>query len=67
MKHCWHSTGFTLMSSPPQYPHICCHCGVQFNQMIRYKPVPGHGPYLPNSVPKQFEADPLPEGPCEPK
>lgn len=25
--HCWHSTSISLMSMPPQYPRICCHCG----------------------------------------
>lgn len=25
--HCWHSTGMTLLSSPPQSWLVCCWCG----------------------------------------
>lgn len=25
--HCWHSKGNVLMTYPPQYPMVCCHCG----------------------------------------
>lgn len=30
--HCWHFTGYCLTSNPPQYQHICCHCGKYRNE-----------------------------------
>ncbi len=26
-EHCWHHTGITMMSDPPQGDERCCHCG----------------------------------------
>ncbi len=49
--HCWHSTGVTLTSNPPQYPEYCCHCDAECNKIIH--PIwgdGGHGKFLRNQV-----------------
>jgi hypothetical protein len=48
--HCWHDSGVALTSMPPQYKHICCHCGeikIVIPQTINsFK---GHGKYHPQN------------------
>lgn len=44
---CWHDSGVSLASCPPQCEEVCCFCGVR-----RYLSAPvyvggGHGPYAP--------------------
>lgn len=64
-KHCWHSTGITLYSNPPQYPHVCCNCGEGWTQMARVEYVAGHGPHVPQQSKEVWETPPDDE--CEPR
>lgn len=47
--HCWHRTGAMLMTHPPQWDEVCCHCGTQ--KRVHHGNHPsaptGHGPHLP--------------------
>lgn len=47
--HCWHDTGRSLMSNPPQAVDVCCFCGAVRALPVRIpveNPI-GHGPHHP--------------------
>lgn len=62
--HCWHHTGLTLTSNPPQFPEVCCNCGTQRIRTTRAVTVPGHGPHAPFPVENREEVYLGGEGPC---
>lgn len=47
MKHCWHGSDMTMMSSPPQRDYTCCHCGevVRVRAQDRVQ-MAGHGSHV---------------------
>lgn len=46
--HCWHDTGKALLTNPPQYEDLCCHCGeTRTRQVQQVFPEGEHGPYHP--------------------
>jgi len=48
--HCWHDSGVALMSMPPQYKHICCHCGeIKLVIPQTVASFEGHGKYHPQN------------------
>jgi hypothetical protein len=63
-KHCWHGTGMTFTSYPPQYPKVCCKCGARATLRVTLKQVLGHGRFVPDSERTVMHEEPLPEGPC---
>lgn len=48
-KHCYHRVGIALLTWPPQYKRICCHCGdVKIEQNFHLKGTE-HGPFFRNT------------------
>lgn len=55
-EHCWHDSGKALLSIPPQYVQICCHCGEQ--KIVKPEIVlsfEGHGEFHPQNYIKGFK------------
>ena len=48
--HCPHKTGMMLMTYPPMYKVICCHCGAHGVLVGVTRRPEGHGPYAPEST-----------------
>jgi len=49
--HCWHDSGFQLLSYPPQSVYICCNCGEKkhvTHQVIQS--FVGHGKFHPQNM-----------------
>lgn len=44
--HCWHSHGPALLTDPPQYHQVCCHCGETRIRRDIGQELVGHGPFL---------------------
>lgn len=68
-QHCWHTGGFVLTSSPPQYQQTCCNCGAERRETTRAVYEDGHGPHVP--AVKYYETnyyytDSLGDQPCIP-
>jgi hypothetical protein len=51
-QHCWHETGVTLLSLPPQHQERCCYCGE--HRYLKGRNVvdlgDGHGKFFPRIV-----------------
>jgi hypothetical protein len=64
-EHCWHYTGDTLASDPPQHQAVCCFCGgARVRTEVVWSP-PGHGPHFrPFSTRILYRGG---DGPCVPK
>lgn len=60
-KHCWHPTGLVAMSNPPQYPHVCCHCGETWTQRVKRVYESGHGPHAAPRSREMLEPEPATE------
>jgi len=49
-KHCWHHTGITYTSNPPQWDEICCFCGEIRRVCSAIQNYSGHGDYAPTGL-----------------
>ena len=56
--HCWHDSGRQLLSMPPQYVQVCCHCGeVKTVRPEVIASFEGHGKYHPQNYITGFKDD----------
>lgn len=45
--HCWHASPSMLLTNPPAYLRVCCHCGTRILGRDVYRELTGHGPHAP--------------------
>ena len=60
--HCWHHSGFELLSYPAQHDEKCCHCGKVRRVRGVFVTPEGHGPRVEVQAIEHVAED---VGPCE--
>lgn len=64
MKHCFHSTGMSLLTCPPQHPEICCFCSKHRTVRESLKVPKGHGPHVPQEWREKVMIRPFDDEEC---